>query len=78
MIKREKKLVITFETTEDAMMMETVCRKGNVPGRLIPVPGFISAGCGLAWCAEIQREASLREMMREHGILPQQIQICLI
>ena len=48
---REKRpaLVITFPTTTDAMGMERLCRDGALPGRLIPVPREISAGCGLAW-----------------------------
>ena len=50
MKKREKKIVITFHTTTDAMAMERYCKKRKEPGRLIPVPGTISAGCGLAWC----------------------------
>ena len=46
MKKREKKIVITFHTTTDAMAMERYCKKRKEPGRLIPVPGTISAGCG--------------------------------
>jgi hypothetical protein len=51
MAMREKKLykVITFHTTAAAMAMESFCEKRNIPGRLIPVPREISAGCGLAW-----------------------------
>ena len=39
MKKREKKIVITFHTTTDAMAMERYCKKRKEPGRLIPVPG---------------------------------------
>lgn len=52
MIKREAKLLITFDTTNDAIAMEEACKKNNIPGRLVPVPAFIAAGCGLAWCTE--------------------------
>ena len=45
MKKREKKIVITFHTTTDAMAMERYCKKRKEPGRLIPVPGTISAVC---------------------------------
>ena len=48
MRKKERKLVVTFHTTADAMAMEKTCREFRVPGRLIPVPRVISAGCGLA------------------------------
>ncbi len=48
---REKKpyVVISFETTTQAMAMETECRRLGIPGRLIPLPKEISAACGLAW-----------------------------
>lgn len=42
-------LVITFPTTASAMACEELCGKKGLPGRMIPVPGQISAGCGLAW-----------------------------
>lgn len=48
---REKKLyvVITFQTTYQAMAMEAYGKEHGIKGRLIPVPTAISAGCGLAW-----------------------------
>ena len=42
-------LVITFDTTTAAMACEELCKVEGLPGRMIPVPGQISAGCGLAW-----------------------------
>ena len=52
MIKKTEKLVITFYTTTAAMAMEKLCKESGADGRLIPVPGSISADCGLAWCAK--------------------------
>lgn len=78
MIRKEKKLVITFHTTAEAMKMETVCRARGAGGRLIPVPASISAGCGLAWCAGLEQEEALRELMRDAEIVPQEIQSCLV
>ena len=52
--KKAMKLIVTFHTTADAMAMESACRERKVPGRLIPVPRSISAGCGLSWCAELE------------------------
>ena len=54
MRKKELKLVVTFHTTADAMAMEKACKAEEVPGRLIPVPRVISAGCGLAWAAPLE------------------------
>lgn len=78
MIKRTEKLVITFHTTTAAMAMEQRCREDGLEGRLIPVPGTISAGCGLAWCAGLAAEAALRDCMDAHSIEFQGIYHCLI
>jgi len=52
---REKKLqlIISFDSTIHAMAVEEYCMKHNLPGRLIPVPKEITAGCGLAWKADV-------------------------
>lgn len=68
MRKKERKLIVTFHTTADAMAMEKACRGKNAPGRLIPVPREISAGCGLAWCALPDQRQQLLEIMSEKNI----------
>lgn len=52
---REKtmKVVFAFPTTTMAMKMEAAAKAKEAPGRLIPVPRQISAGCGMAWCAPV-------------------------
>lgn len=42
-------IVLSFHTTLEAMEWEKQCLADGVPGRLIPLPREISAGCGLAW-----------------------------
>ena len=42
-------IVLSFRTTLEAMEWEKQCQARQVPGRLIPLPREISAGCGLAW-----------------------------
>lgn len=78
MIKKEKKLVITFHTTTEAMAMEKTCKEAGADGRLIPVPRAISAGCGLAWCAKLESEEDLCRLMAEKDIVPQAVQECLV
>ena len=73
MRKREMKLVVTFRTTADAMGMEKFCRDEGLPGRLIPVPRSISAGCGLSWCAETGDEPVLKQAMEERRLEPEGI-----
>lgn len=40
---------LLFTPTTAAMAMEDYCHEQKIPGRLIPLPQEISAGCGLAW-----------------------------
>lgn len=51
MRKKQERFVVTFATTTGAMAMERACRAANLPGRLIPVPRSITAGCGMCWSA---------------------------
>lgn len=78
MIRKQEKMVITFYTTTAAMAMEHICKEENADGRIIPVPGAISADCGLAWCAKPESEAALKQLMARHGITPQGIYRCLV
>lgn len=78
MIKREVKLVITFRTTTEAMAMESCCKAEGAPGRLIPVPASISAGCGMAWSAKPECKELLLELMERNHITPQAMQECIV
>lgn len=70
---RERRLVVAFYTTHDAMAFEEYCLERGVPGRLIPLPRAISAGCGLAWSAPPGDSAGLLETLREAGVTPQHV-----
>lgn len=78
MRKKELKLVVTFHTTADAMAMEKACKEHNVPGRIIPVPRAISAGCGLAWCAELDEREQISNMMKQVGIQEEDMHECMV
>jgi len=75
---KEPKIVVTFVNTTDAMKMEAVCEERKVPGRMIPVPKVISAGCGLAWCSAPENEDVIREVLNFAGLKEQAIHNCLI
>ena len=66
MIRKQERVVFTFYTTTDAMAAESQCK--DLGGRMIPVPGEITADCGLAWCAEPQLEEVLRSALNTAGI----------
>lgn len=78
MRKKELKLVISFATTTDALEMEKICKDNGVGGRMIPVPRVISAGCGLAWAAEISEKEELVRMMEKYHLQAEGIHECMI
>lgn len=65
---RRPALVLTFPTTAAAMACEELCGRAGLPGRMIPVPGQISAGCGLAWKAAPQDRDTLVSALAEAGV----------
>ena len=58
---RQKKpaLVIAFDTTSQALAAEKLFTESGLPGRMIPIPSQITAGCGLAWKAEPEQRSAL-------------------
>lgn len=71
---REKKSywILTFSTTTAAMSMEKFCMEQNIPGRLIPVPRQITAGCGLAWRMTVEEHERYRLTLKEHTLMIEQ------
>ncbi len=68
MRERTPALVVTFDTTAAAMEAERRCQELGLPGRIIPVPREITAGCGLAWKAPPEAEERIRAAFREEGL----------
>ena len=65
MLKKKPTLIITFATTTQAMAMEAFCHAQGLPGRLIPVPREITAGCGLSWKALPEEKEQLLAALTE-------------
>ena len=67
---REKvlKLVVAFEETTNAIEAEQYFQEHEIEGRMIPLPGAISAGCGLAWAAPFKERELIEKQMQE-GII---------
>lgn len=68
MRKKTETLIISFETTTEAMKMERYCEKCGLSGRLIPIPREITAGCGMAWKAKPEDKELLQGEMLDHAI----------
>ena len=67
MRKKEKKLVVTFHTTADAMAMEKACREHNAP-----------AGCGMAWCAALEDRDRILQVLEERKIEQEDVHECML
>lgn len=67
---RNKKpaLLATFPSTTAAMAAERFCLAHQLPGRMIPVPREITAGCGLAWKAPPEAREELSKAWKSAGV----------
>lgn len=62
MRERTEKCVVTFRTTAGAMAMERACAEEGLPGRLIPAPRAVTAGCGMCWAAPVEAREEIEEL----------------
>ena len=65
---RVPSLVVTFPTTAAAMSCEECCQRRNLGGRMIPVPGEVAAGCGLAWKTVPEAREELASALAADGV----------
>lgn len=75
MRQKKEALVVTFAATTDAMAMERYCLAHELPGRLIPIPREIHAGCGLAWKTLPEEKEHFTQALEAAGIRWQAMEI---
>ena len=68
MRKKILRTIVAFHTTTDALALEAACLEKGVPGRLIPLPTIISAGCGMCWSAPAEEKEPVLAAMQAAGI----------
>ncbi len=78
MREKENYIVVTFHSTTEAMAMEKKCKQKHVPGRLIPIPESIAAGCGMCWCTKVEDKEALDQFLKETELSVQSIKECVI
>lgn len=66
--RKEPRLIAAFPAAADAMAVEKACTDRGFPGRLIPLPPSISAGCGLCWCTDLSERNALSALLDELGV----------
>ncbi len=67
-LTRRPSIVISFASTTAAMTAEKHLLGQGLPGRIIPLPREVSAGCGLSWKASPSDEEALVAALREADI----------
>lgn len=65
----EEFIIITFETTSDAIGADKLLKTLPNPGRLVPVPRNISAGCGYAYKDLKEKKESIINILEENKII---------
>ena len=78
MISRKLRLVITFSSTTDALLLEQSCKENQISGGLIQVPRMISASCGLAWSTNVNNEKDIQTLLDYIQVQPEGIYQCMI
>ena len=68
MRNRKPTLFFSFASTAAALEAESRCQAEGVPGRLVPVPGQITAGCGLAWMTRPEDGDAVRAFFEQIGL----------
>lgn len=68
MRKKESMLVVTFYTTAEAMAMEGICRKKEIPGKLFSAPRDLSADCGIAWKSPVSYQEAVEKAIQETSL----------
>ena len=61
-------LFFSFSTTVAAMEAERICRENSIPGRLVPIPREITAGCGLAWMSVPAQEETIKAFFADQKL----------
>ena len=75
MRESQPQLIISFASTTDALAVDHYAAEHHLPGRLIPLPRAISAGCGMSWKAAPEDEALLRRALKRAGLNWQQFHV---
>lgn len=62
------KLVITFDNPIHAFTFESVCRKANIDGRLLPVPVKLAGGCSIGWTSKIENKSIVEDFIKQNNL----------
>ena len=69
MIGKNKKLIVTYFTSSEAIATEKICNaRGLSGGRIITTPRQLTADCGMAFSIGIEHKDEFEKMLKEERI----------
>lgn len=68
MIKSETFLLLVSNSTHFIIKLEKILQNSQLCCRIIPLPGEISAGCGLSVKCELSDREKIDSLLKENGI----------
>ena len=68
MKKKHQSIIITFDTTADAMALESEFKTNLITGRLIPIPRQLSSGCGMAYKLNVEEKGRAIEIIKSSNL----------
>ena len=68
MLRKEKKLIITYHTSNMAFATEKVCKDNGVKGELISAPRKLSSDCGISYAADVEDREKIEALFKEYKI----------
>ena len=68
MLKKEKKLIITYHTSNMAFATEKVCKEAKIIGELISAPRKLSADCGISYATDVGNRDKIEEILSKNKI----------
>ena len=68
MLKKEKKLIITYHTSNMAFATEKLCKEKNISGELISAPRLLSSDCGISYATDIANKENIEQLFKENKI----------
>lgn len=63
-----KKQYFLFNSTQEAIKSEKICREANIPVTVVPVPRELSSECGIAMESDAEVLSAVREALNRNGI----------
>lgn len=68
MIKSEVFLLLVSNSTHFIIKLEKILQNSQICCRIIPLPGEISAGCGLSIKCELSDKDKINQLLKENDI----------